>query len=239
MIRSLGTPPLPNAGVAQHYFEAIYEHAATLAIALATSAGLAETPWTTPADRGTRFRGCSRVWRWDPGSSRSVTRIARLGLDAEPVSVEALFRLHRAHVERVAYETLWIHLGEQWGVDAGASVERIAVRRRGGYCFHLNGGFSELLPHARLRRRPPRRRCARPRRPGRRRSGEPSRVDGAWPSDATNPGGVWYVDVGLGDALHEPIPLLAGTYRQGPFRLTLDATPGGVGDWHLTHDAQG
>ena len=44
MIRSLGPPPLPNAGVAEHYFEAIYERAAALAIALATSAGLAETP---------------------------------------------------------------------------------------------------------------------------------------------------------------------------------------------------
>jgi hypothetical protein len=43
LIKSLGTPPLPNAGVAQHYFEAIYERAAALAIALATSAGLAET----------------------------------------------------------------------------------------------------------------------------------------------------------------------------------------------------
>ena len=47
LIQSLGTPPLPNAGVAQHYFEAIYERAAALAIALATSAGLAET---TPSD---------------------------------------------------------------------------------------------------------------------------------------------------------------------------------------------
>jgi N-hydroxyarylamine O-acetyltransferase len=45
------------------------------------------------------------------------------------------------------------------------------------------------------------------------------------PAD-TNPGGVWYVDAGLGDALHEPIPLIAGEYRQGPFVLVLDETPG-------------
>jgi hypothetical protein len=49
LIRSLGTPPLPNAGVAQHYFEAVYERAAALAIALATSAALAETPPSDPA----------------------------------------------------------------------------------------------------------------------------------------------------------------------------------------------
>lgn len=71
--------------------------------------------------------------------------LARLGLDAEPPSVEALFRVHRAQVERVPYETLWIHLGEVWGVDTEESARRVALRRRGGYCFHLNGALSELL----------------------------------------------------------------------------------------------
>ena len=40
LVHSLGRPPLPNGDVARHYFDAIYERAATLAIALATSAGL-------------------------------------------------------------------------------------------------------------------------------------------------------------------------------------------------------
>jgi hypothetical protein len=42
LIHSLGTPPLPNSGVAKHYFDAVYERAAALAVALATSAGLTE-----------------------------------------------------------------------------------------------------------------------------------------------------------------------------------------------------
>ena len=58
------------------------------------------------------------------------------------------------------------------------------------------------------------------------------------PTDA-NPEGTWYVDAGLGDALYEPLPLLAGAYDQGPFHLALEETPGGVGDWHLIHDPQG
>jgi N-hydroxyarylamine O-acetyltransferase len=58
------------------------------------------------------------------------------------------------------------------------------------------------------------------------------------PTD-TNPSGIWYVDAGLGDALYEPIPLIAGEYRQGPFVMVLDETPGAVGDWHLTHDPAG
>ena len=44
LIESLGTPPFPDGEVAQHYFDAVYERAAALAIALATSAGLSETP---------------------------------------------------------------------------------------------------------------------------------------------------------------------------------------------------
>ena len=39
------------------------------------------------------------------------------------------------------------------------------------------------------------------------------------PSEA-NPSGVWYVDTGLGDALHDPLPLAAGRHDQPPFRLT-------------------
>jgi hypothetical protein len=42
LIHSLGPPPLPNSTAARHYFDAIYERAAALAIALATSAGLTE-----------------------------------------------------------------------------------------------------------------------------------------------------------------------------------------------------
>ena len=32
--------------------------------------------------------------------------LRRLGLDAEPPSVDALQRLHQRHVERIAYETM-------------------------------------------------------------------------------------------------------------------------------------
>ena len=42
LIHSLGPPPLPNGSAAHHYFDAIYERAATLAMALAASAHLTE-----------------------------------------------------------------------------------------------------------------------------------------------------------------------------------------------------
>ena len=54
-----------------------------------------------------------------------------------------------------------------------------------------------------------------------------------------HPSGDWYVDVGLGDALYDPLPLRAGEYEQQPFRLALTETPGGVWYWHLSHDPAG
>ena len=70
--------------------------------------------------------------------------LARLGLEARPPSVEALFALHRAHIERVPYETLWIHLGERRGLDQETSA-RLIASGRGGYCYHLNGALGWLL----------------------------------------------------------------------------------------------
>jgi N-hydroxyarylamine O-acetyltransferase len=165
--------------------------------------------------------------------------LSRLGLEREPPSAEALARIHRAHVERVPYETLWIHLGERWTVDPVASLERIAGRRRGGYCYHLNGALSELLRDLGY--------------DVVRHVGGVHGPDGPAEADLGNhlvltvrgvptdehPEGTWYVDAGLGDALHEPLPLRAGEHRTGPFVLALEETPGGVGDWHLTHDPAG
>jgi N-hydroxyarylamine O-acetyltransferase len=165
--------------------------------------------------------------------------LARLGLEAEPPSVGALFRLHRAQVERVAYETLWIHRGERWGIGIAESVARIARRGRGGYCYHLNGAFGALLGSLGY---DVSRHVGGVHGPGG--ATEDSMANhlvltvGGLPTDA-NPHGTWYVDVGLGDALHEPLPLITGTYRQDPFDFVLDETPGAVGDWHLTHDPAG
>ncbi|MFG2073860.1 arylamine N-acetyltransferase family protein [Nonomuraea maritima] len=166
--------------------------------------------------------------------------LARLGLPESPQappSAESLRALHTAHVENVAYEVLEIWLGRATTVDPVESAARVCLGR-GGYCYHLNGAFSELLtalgydvtrhvsgvqPHG----------------------GEPEITGNhlaltvrGLPS-ADNPGGAWLVDVGLGDALHEPLPLVAGTYRQGPFTYALlpsEIVPGG---WRFDHDPRG
>ena len=79
-----------------------------------------------------------------PNSLRDAY-LDRLDLEAEPPSAAAMRRLHRRHVERVPYETLWIHAGERWGIDPTDAITRIAHHGRGGYCYHLNGAFGLLL----------------------------------------------------------------------------------------------
>ncbi|GKW41391.1 arylamine N-acetyltransferase [Pectobacterium parvum] len=161
----------------------------------------------------------------------------RLGLDAEPPSLQALTRIHQAHVERIPYETFWIHLAESWGIASMESFRRAATTPRGGYCFQLNGGLYTLLSQL-----------------GYRVSINPANVHGAeGPERATlenhvaviaeglpcesNPDGRWWVDVGLADALHEQMPLMNATVYQGQMQFVMEAVgEGGVGDWHLTTD---
>lgn len=165
--------------------------------------------------------------------------LRRLGQEAEPPSADALVRLHRAQVERVPYETLWIHTGERWGIGLHESVDRVATSSRGGYCFHLNGAFSVLLESLGYDVR---------RHVGGVHGPVPVpeqemgnhlvlTVEGL-PADRC-PEGTWYVDAGLGDALHEPVPLAEGPVEQAPFSMRLDRAPEGEGDWHLTHDPAG
>jgi arylamine N-acetyltransferase len=116
---------------------------------------------------------------------------------------------------------------------------RIARGGRGGYCFQLNGGFSALL--SRLGYVVTRHLA------GVHDAGGPSLgtltnhvalIVHDLPTDE-NPNGRWYVDTGLGDALHEPLPLVPGGYVQGPMRYTMAESTDGVGDWHFGNDAAG
>jgi N-hydroxyarylamine O-acetyltransferase len=166
--------------------------------------------------------------------------LRRLGLPAEPPSAGALARLHRAHVERVPYETFWLHLGEGWGIDPAESTDRIARTSRGGYCYQLNGAFATLLADLGYRVSVAVAGVHDPAGPqaSTLRNHAALLVDGC-PTEA-NPAGRWYVDAGLGDALHEPLPLVTGVYRQGPMRFAMsEVAAGGVGDWHFTHDRGG
>jgi N-hydroxyarylamine O-acetyltransferase len=72
--------------------------------------------------------------------------LRRIGVERPRVLDEtALGVLHRAHQMTVPFENLSIHLGEPISLDEGDLLGKIVTRRRGGFCYELNGAFALLL----------------------------------------------------------------------------------------------
>lgn len=117
-------------------------------------------------------------------------------------SSETLRSLHRQHLFTVPFENLDIPLGTPIRLDLRLIYDKIVTRRRGGFCYELNGLFGELLTamgfsvqmlSARVRRE-----------------------DGGFGPEFDHmllkveleeP---WLVDVGFGDSFVEPIVFRAG-----------------------------
>lgn len=164
--------------------------------------------------------------------------LGRLGVDVPPPpTLDALFLLHRRHLERVPYENLASMLGTPPSVDAAASLQRVAEVGRAGYCFHQNGALELVLRDLGFDVT---------RRFGHVWTDEADRsvaslnhlvlVVGDLPTPA-NPGGEWWVDVGLGDGFREPLPLVAGEYRQDGFGYRIEEVrPDG---WSFLHSPAG
>ncbi|MGW1776812.1 arylamine N-acetyltransferase family protein [Streptomyces sp. NPDC002104] len=158
--------------------------------------------------------------------------LRRLGIE-EPgaPTVEGLFALQRAHLERVPYENVDIQLGRAPGIDPGLSARRFAAGR-GGYCFHLNGALALLLD--RLGYEVTRHvggvyKESRSEDALRGASGDHLALTVRVPGTGT----AFYVDAGLGDGPHEPLPLREGTYRQGAFTYSLERLPAAA--WLYRH----
>src|ERR1700678_1308237 len=75
-----------------------------------------------------------------------VAYLERIGL-AAPAACDAagLRTLHRAHQLTVPFENLSIHLAEPISLDERDLIDKIVRRRRGGFCYELNGAFALLL----------------------------------------------------------------------------------------------
>jgi N-hydroxyarylamine O-acetyltransferase len=169
------------------------------------------------------------------GPEQALRYLERLGVEHPGApSTDALFALHRAHVARIPYEALDIQLRRPTSVDPQEAVARV-LRGRGGYCVQLNTAFSGLLTAL-----------------GYDVTWHRAGVQGsaaAPPSDASFAphlaltvrveGARWLVDVGLGDALYEPLPLRAGTYRQEPLTFGLGPSAVEPGGWRFDHDRRG
>jgi N-hydroxyarylamine O-acetyltransferase len=56
-------------------------------------------------------------------------------------TAETLRALQEAHLLAVPFENLSIHLGEPIVLENGALFDKVVNRRRGGFCYELNGLF--------------------------------------------------------------------------------------------------
>ena len=72
--------------------------------------------------------------------------LRRIGYDGpRRPSAEVLRSLHRRHLFSVPFENLDIPLGVPIRLDLGLLYDKIVLRRRGGFCYELNGLFGALL----------------------------------------------------------------------------------------------
>jgi len=158
--------------------------------------------------------------------SAAVDRyLERLGFSGEPEPTAAgLAEMQRRHLDAVPYENLAIMLGRPDPTDPGQTLERIAAGGNAGYCFHHNGAFEVALRALGF--------------DVERRSGH------VWGRAVprlnhlvllvTIGGRRWWPDLGLGDALRDPVEVVEGEIRQGPFRYEIADV--GDGAWTFRHD---
>ncbi|MFC0522193.1 arylamine N-acetyltransferase [Pontibacillus salicampi] len=140
--------------------------------------------------------------------------LQRIGIDSIPtVSSKALSQLTKAHLYNIPFENIDVMTGNYIDLSVARFYDKIVIRKRGGFCYELNGLFHELL----------------------RQLGYEIMLiaatvlqkDGSWAypnSHAANivyvEGEAYLVDVGFGDSCIEPVPLngkilrdQSGTYR--------------------------
>jgi N-hydroxyarylamine O-acetyltransferase len=188
--------------------------------------------------------------------------LARIGA-ARPARADAaaLRELQLRHLLSVPFENLSIHLGEPIVLDEEALVDKVVRRRRGGFCYELNGAFGALLTALGYSVTLLNARAFTPEGLGPPYDHLALRVDVGDDADG-GAGGVWLADVGFGRFSNLPLRLDVGEADQpdpvGVFRMVeqpdgdldvllnaepqyrLDPRPRALGDfaatcwWHQT-----
>ena len=110
--------------------------------------------------------------------------------------------LHRQHLFTVPFENLDIPLGNPIELDPELLHQKIVIRRRGGYCYELNGLFHQLLEAMGFNVSML--------------SAQVRREDGGFGPDfdhmllKVSLDAPWIADVGFGESFVDPLPLVTG-----------------------------
>lgn len=156
--------------------------------------------------------------------------LARIGFEGPPRADLKTFRaIHRAHAEAIPYENLDVQLARPVSRAVPAIYEKIVERRRGGWCYEMNGLFSWALEAIGFKVT----RLA----GGVHRQTFGDKVVGNHLVILVELDGIWLADVGFGDGLIEPVPLREGDFRVGPLDCRLEIVDGGW--WRYNNDPTG
>lgn len=63
----------------------------------------------------------------------------------ERLDADSLRELQERHLSTVPFENISIHIGERITLTEDALFDKIVRRKRGGFCYELNGAFAALL----------------------------------------------------------------------------------------------
>lgn len=139
-------------------------------------------------------------------------------------TLECLTGIHRCQALNVPYENLDVQLGVPVGQDIEPIFDKIVNRRRGGWCYEMNGllgwalreiGFDVMRVTGAVHRR--------------------DRGDSTLGNHLVllvRLEKTYVADLGLGDGIREPIPLQAGVHRQGELGFRLEQLEDGYWRWH-------
>lgn len=152
--------------------------------------------------------------------------LSRLGAQLAPApTLEFVAHLQMQHLLNVPFENLSVMAAEPIRLDVAHLYHKIVERRRGGFCYELNGLFGALLSRLGF---PVQYLSAQVYQSDRMRFGPPfDHLTLCVEIDATP----YLVDVGFGDSFRSPIALpigntgdISGTYRVRPARPGLESS---------------
>lgn len=74
--------------------------------------------------------------------------LARIKCERERIpTLKYLKQLHKAHLFKIPFENLDIHMGNEIILDIKKIYAKVVLNKRGGFCYELNGLFFHLLLH--------------------------------------------------------------------------------------------
>jgi N-hydroxyarylamine O-acetyltransferase len=157
--------------------------------------------------------------------------LRRIGLTTRPErTLEGLAELGRAHLLSVPFENLDIAAGRPLSVDLEAIYDKLVVRRRGGFCYELNGLYSWLLRELGFEVTLLAGQTVDPT------TGEPGQ-ERAHLVLLVELEGAWLVDIGWGEVYRRPFALRAGNEHTDP-RIASYRLEERAGRWQISerHD---